>query len=105
MNINTTESTVLITFDDGKHEYLHRKPHEGLAEWYERTFRWIADKLGYADLVTPPIESRLVWKTPDFSTAHPWQWKMEWCRLNGLAPAKTEIWRMAGLALEEHIKK
>ena len=36
-------------------------------------------------------------KTPDA-----WRWKMKWCKENGLAPAKEEVWVKA---TEEYLKQ
>ncbi len=44
----------------------------------------------------------LVYKTPKL-VSDKWAWKMEWCRINGLAPANA--WERAGEALKEHLEK
>ena len=33
-----------------------------------------------------------------------WYWKMDWCKKNGLAPAKKEIWELAEKAYNEKVK-
>jgi len=34
-----------------------------------------------------------------------WNWRMNWCKKNGLAPAKESVWILAGEEYQKELKK